>query len=56
MLLKKDDFGYLYLGSPGYFCPKNNIGPLARACLYSLLFYKELFIEDRLNFINIEFL
>ena len=38
-LFEKNEFGYFFLGEPGFFCPKYNIGPISRACLYSLVKY-----------------
>lgn len=52
-MVQKDEFGYIYTGDPGFYCPKNNIGPLARACLYSLLFYKDLFVKEKIDKIDI---
>lgn len=41
----KNEGGYFYLGNPGFICPKNNKGALARACLYALVKYKKMFRE-----------
>ena len=48
-LFEKNEFGYFFLGDPGYFCPKYNIGPVSRACLYSLVKYPGGFNIKRKN-------
>ena len=43
----QNEFGYYFYGSPGFFCPKYNIGGLARIILYSLVKHKNIFDKNK---------
>lgn len=54
-LFVRNEAGNFYLGDPGFFCPRNHKGALARACLYALLKYKS-FRRERMHNVHLEYL
>jgi len=48
-LKARNESGCFFYGNPGYFCPKNNIGALARATLYTLLKYRNIVNKRKLR-------
>lgn len=52
----ENEFGYFFYGNPGFFCPKNNIGSLARIILYGLVKHRKIFDKLKKKYLDLKFL